>query len=114
MRVTGKKTAFPQACMVMRENVIRERPYFTKTFLEKAAESAEWVKTNAAAAGEAMTAMGTTLNVSVLNENVIARCNIVCVPAKEAKQTVMEYLQILYDFQPALVGNQLPDDAFFA
>lgn len=43
----------------------------------------------------------------------LPNCNIVCFWGQPCKDAVSAYLKVLFDADPAAVGGQLPDDAFY-
>ena len=47
---------------------------------------------------------------TVLNSNVIANCNVRLIRAKDAKQSIEQYLGIL---PSAAIGGKMPDDGFY-
>ena len=48
-----------------------------------------------------------------LTQKALPACNIVCITGAEMKAAVSNYLQVLYEADPAAVGGNLPDDAFY-
>ncbi len=112
-KVTGSKESFPQASLVIKGSLLESHPKFVKEFLAAVEKSASWLPENAEAAGTALKNNGSLLNTALFTEDVISRCNVRFVGAKEAKAEVMTYLNVLYEFNAKSVGGKLPDDAFF-
>lgn len=43
----------------------------------------------------------------------IPRCNLVCMTGEEMRTALSGYLDVLYTFDPQMIGGKLPDDAFY-
>ena len=49
----------------------------------------------------------------VLKPESIERCSINFVPARQAEQTILDYLSLILKYDPRAIGDMLPDSAFF-
>jgi len=49
----------------------------------------------------------------ILTAEAIERCRIMYLPANRSKDEIISFLQIIYQYEPKALGNQLPDDTFY-
>ncbi len=111
-KVTGIADGYPQASLIMIGDFAEKNPEFMEKFLEAYAKSVQ--KTNAApehAAKLAATFLKTP-GAPVIAQ-AIPRSNLRWVSAKEARKPLEIYFKVLQDFNPAVIGGKMPDDAFY-
>ena len=97
---------------VARTAFLEEHPDVVDAFLAAHAESAAFANEHTAEAAELVAAAG-IIEKAPVAEKAIPKCNIVCVTGEEMKAYLSGYLEALAALDPASVGGQLPDDAFY-
>lgn len=97
---------------LVRRDFLEEHPQSVESFLEEHAASVEAIGADPDA--------GATLAVQaqiVANESIakqaIPNCNIVCITGQEMKTALSGYLKVLADFEPTMIGGQVPGDDFY-
>lgn len=111
-KATEGDTSYPQAVIVISNELIENRPEVVAEFLKRARESVEWVNANPAKAGEYVEALGLGLKAKIVEKS-IPRSNLMFRDASESEEAIMKYFGILHGFSPELVGGKLPDEGFF-
>lgn len=111
---TFKETPMAQTCVVVRKDFAANHPDVVKAFLEKYKESTEWVNDNACA----WSAGGLIVKHKILSDPKMAavsipRSNIKYKKADEIREGINKYLELLYNFDPKIVGGKLPDEGFY-
>ena len=104
--------------VVARADFVEEHPAAVEEFLTSYAESVEWVNANTAEAAELIG--GYDIVDAAVAEKALPYCNIVCITGGEMKEMLSGYLQVLFDADPASVGQDaetgeggLPGDDFY-
>ena len=110
---TGSGPSYPMTCVVIREDLLEDRPEAVKVFLDSYRSSIEWVKANPEQAGKLSEKHGIGMPAPVA-EAAVPRLNLAFVPGSEAKEMMNRYLQVLLDFDPDSIGGKLPNDRFYA
>lgn len=97
--------------IVARKDIVDSNPDSVKVFLEKYAESVNYVNNNIE---EASTYIGDYEIVDAeVAKQAIPYCNIVCITGKEMKEKLSGYLSSLMSENPQAVGGDLPDEDFY-
>ena len=107
----GEDSKMITACIMVRKEFAEQNPEAVEILLKEYAASADWVKANvddAAALVEKY--IGTKAAVA---KKAIPLCNIVSITGSEMKKSVEAYYKILFDFNTASVGGNLPADDFY-
>ncbi len=76
-------------------------------------ESVEWVLTNPTPAASLVAGLGLGLDEETALAS-LPRLNLRVEGVSESEAALRRYIQILFDFEPAAVGGQLPPDSFYA
>ena len=108
----NKESAMLTGVAVVRKAFIEENPEAVAAFLTEYAASTEYVNANAAEAAEWIAELGIVAK-APLAQKAIPACNIVMITGEEMKTKVSGYLTALFEQNPAAVGGELPDDAFY-
>lgn len=103
---------FAMGGLVVRTEFAKEHPAIVEDFLGMYDESVAYVNKNHKAASILVEKHG-ILPKAKIAELAIPLSNIVYMDAYENKEAINEYYQVLYDFNKASIGGQLPDDAFY-
>ena len=96
---------------IVRTEFAEKHPEAVATFLEKYAQSVDYVNTNiddAAALIEKYDIVP-----AAVAKKAIPNCHIVCITGSEMKEKLSGYLKVLFDTDPVSVGGKLPEDAFY-
>lgn len=110
-RVQETDTTYPITVVVVKPSLAEEHPEVVRSFLDAYKKSIGWVNANP---NDAAKLIGKyEVLPAKLAAPAIPNCNLEYIPAGEAKPLMEEYLGVLLDFNPAAVGGQLPDDAFY-
>ena len=108
----NEESAMLTGVAVVRREFAEQNPEAVQAFLTEYAASTEYVNANAAEAAEWIAELGIVAK-APLAQKAIPACNIVMITGEEMKTKVSGYLSALYDQNPAAVGGELPDDAFY-
>ena len=108
----NEESAMLTGVAIVRKAFIEENPEAVQNFLTEYAASTEYVNANAAEASEWIAELGIVAK-APLAQKAIPACNIVMITGEEMKTKVSGYLTALFDQNPAAVGGELPDDAFY-
>jgi NitT/TauT family transport system substrate-binding protein len=110
--VDNGDNALAQTCVVVKGDLLESNPEFVDAFLKSYAESVAWVNEKPVDAGVLVEKHG-ILPKAKIAELAIPRLNMKFVSATESKKSVEAYLKVLYDFSPADIGGQMPDESFY-
>lgn len=105
-------TPLAQGCTIARRAYYEENKQRVNSLLKDYAASVEKVNGDEGAA-EKLAALE-ILPSAALAKSAIPQCNIVCITGEEAKATMQDMLQTLFDANPASVGGALPAEDFYA
>lgn len=97
---------------VVRKEFLEEHPEVVKTFLKEHAESVNAINYDPDS-GAALAVKAEIVAKEPIAKEAIPKCNIVCVTGGEMKTVLSGYLDVLADFDPAMVGGQTPADDFY-
>ena len=109
--VRGSDSTYPITVVVVKPQLVEERPELVARFLSAYAESIQWVNSNPAAAAELIGKY--EVLPAALAKPAIPNCNLRFIHSAEARPVMENYLEVLLDFNAAAVGGQLPDDGFY-
>lgn len=117
--VTGQD-GYPQACLIVKDELARESGDFVAAFVAAVEESDGWAQLNPAEAVAAVKAnmqQGVESSMTAVSADVVNRCHIKTIRAAEAKLSVETYLECFIDMEKEteqnLIGGKLPDDGFY-
>jgi NitT/TauT family transport system substrate-binding protein len=105
-------SAMVTGVVIARAEFMEKRPSAFAAFMEEYAASADYVNANPGLAGEWIAELGIVANAR-LAATAIPECNIVCITGDDMQKQLSGYLAALYAHNPAAVGGNLPDDAFY-
>lgn len=110
-RVTGTDTMIPNAGFGTTQAFIDENPDLVAQFQEAYAESVQWVLDNPAEAA-ALAEEYLDMNAAVV-EAAIPNMGLTFKSAQDARGELDTFYQLLYDFDPSMIGGAMPDDGLF-
>ena len=97
--------------IVARTQFVQENPEAVAAFLNEFAASVAYVNEDTAGAAALIEELGIVK--AAIAQKALPYCNIVCLTGEEMQSALSGYLQVLYDLNPASVGNALPGDDFY-
>lgn len=103
---------FPQASIIVSEELLNESPEVVEAFLTEFNASVDWLNENPAEAGAYYEGLDLGLTAPIV-EKAIPEANLDYVPTSEAKEVIDAYLNVLFDFNPALTGGQAVDESVY-
>lgn len=113
-KATSQNFELPMGCIVVQKDFVAENKNAFDKFMSEYRESVAFVneESNIEEAAQLMEQYGILPNRAVAGA-AIPYCNIVLIEAREAKASLDEYYQILYDFEPGAIGGQLAGEDFY-
>ncbi len=98
---------------VVRRAFLEEHPEAVQAFLEEHRASVEEINRDPDT-GAALAVEAEIVAKEPIAKQAIPQCNIVCITGEEMKEALSGYLQVLADFEPSMVGGQVPGEDFYA
>lgn len=111
-KIQGEDSPLAMGCIVVNSEFAADNKELVDKFLEEYKQSVEWVNANTGEAGKIIEKQG-ILPSAQIAETAIPNSNIVFITAEDAKNTLQNIYQILFDFNPTSVGGKLPDGDFY-
>lgn len=109
--ITGYEN-YPQASVVISQTLIDQHPEVVDQFLAEFEAAVDWLNANPSEAGLYYEALDIGLKAAVV-EKAIPGCNLEFQPVSDAKDALNAYLNVLYDFNPGLIGGSPVDEALY-
>ena len=109
---TGGESELFTGCIIINKEFAKNNPEFVDEFLKQYENSVNWVLENQKEAS-VLTAKHEIMPDAVLVEKALPYCGITFRKAAEAKESLNNFYQILFDSNPASVGGSMPDDEFY-
>ena len=110
-RVTGTGTMIPNAGFGTTQRFLDENPELAAEFQAAYEESVQWVLDNPAEAA-ALAEKYLDMNAAVV-EAAIPTMGLTFKSVEDAKPELDDFYQLLYDFDPSMIGGELPDEGMF-
>ena len=101
-----------QGCVVVRKDYLDKHPKEVEAFLKSYEASIAYLTSNTESAATMIEKHG-VFNKAAIAKQAIPKCNVCYLAGADMKAAMQNYLQILYNLNPATVGGSLPDDAFY-
>lgn len=105
------KSSLLTGVVVVRKEFAEENPEAVEDFMDRYADSVEYVNDNVEDAAKLVG------NYDIVTEDVavkaIPECNIVCITGEDMKEQLSGYLAVLKDANPESIGGELPGDDFY-
>ena len=98
--------------VIARTEFLKENKDADDAFLKEYKASIEFANENVAETATLIEGLG-IIEKAAIAEKALPFCNLKFLDGAEMKTAVGGYLKVLYDNNPAAVGNKLPDDAFY-
>lgn len=98
--------------VVARSEFVAEHPKITAEFLAALAESSQLASNDPTVVDPLVVEAG-ILEKELLDERVAPGSHPVCIQGAEMKAALQGFLQVLYDIDPAILGDAMPADDFY-
>ncbi len=109
---TAPQGQLTMGCVVVRTAFAQEHHDVVNAFLKEYADSIAYVRDNPADAATLVAQYGITPSAAIA-EQAIPQCNLVCITGRDARDSMQDYYEVLYNANPASIGGSNPDDAFY-
>ena len=110
--LTGSNIGYPQASLIIKEDLIESNPKFVKEFIKLYEESIEWAKENPEELGQIAEEMEMGIKKEALVKG-MERINIGNFPIENSQKEYMDYFNLLLEFAPDSIGGKVPDEKIF-
>ncbi len=111
-KVAGENNTLIQGVFIARSAFVKEHPSLIRSFLDDYNASQNTVNTDPEQGSQFIVEAGILAN-SAIAKKAIDGCNITFLEGAAMKSGVSKCLQVLFDANPASVGNALPGDDFY-
>ena len=111
-KASNGQSKLAMGTVVFRKSFIDKRGKDLDNFLNKYKESVNFVNSNKQEAGKLIEKYGIIPKAKVA-EMAIPGSNIVFINAKDGKQILQKFYEVLYDSDPKSVGGKVPDENFY-
>ncbi len=109
---TGLDSSYPQASLFVKSSLIKEDQGLVKDFLKEYEDAMNWTNENPQEAMMYAKDLKLELDENI-NQMDMKRFNMKFVKAKDAKQSIEEYLNVLLSRGEDTIGGKLPDENFY-
>jgi len=110
-KVTGDQP-LPMSCLVVNTKLIGNNRDAVDTFLNQYRQSINWVNNNPDEASSLIEKFKIGMDAKTA-KMAIPRCNIRFADSGTAKESIQNYIKILFEFSPEDVGGKIPDENFY-
>ena len=107
----GTGSSLITGIVIGRKEFVENNSAAVDLFLERYADSVEYVTTNVDEGAELVGKY--EIVPTAVAQKAIPQCNIVCITGSEMKEKLSGYLGVLFEQMPASVGGALPADDFY-
>ena len=104
-------TAFPQAGVAVSERVYNDSA-LVSALKGELSKNPAYIAINASKVKETIARFGSSLTVDFTAE-LLERCNLKCVPAKDAKTDLEAYFTAIKNYDATFIGGNLPNEGFY-
>jgi NitT/TauT family transport system substrate-binding protein len=111
-KIQGEDSPLAMGCIIVDAEFATNNKELVDKFLQEYKESVDFVNTNNEEAGKLIEKHG-ILPSAAIAQKAIPNCNIVYMSATDAKDTLQNLYEILFDFNPKSLGGKLPDGDFY-
>ena len=108
----SEKGTLTMGSIIVRKEFAEKNPEAVKIFLEEYAESIETVLDDATHAGELCETYGIVPKAAIATK-AIPECSLCCVTGEDVRAAIEPYYEVLYGFNPAAIGGEMPGDDFY-
>lgn len=108
----NSEKGFPQASIIVKEEIITNDKDFLEKFITKVDESVKWVNDNNKEAAQYSVENGSQVETSIIEQS-IKNSNIRFSKAKDNKEDYIDYFKVLESENSKSIGEKVPDEKFF-
>jgi len=102
---------YPITMVTVNPDLAETRPEVVKAYLEAYADSIHWVNSHPEEAGVLIEKFG--ILKAETATGAIPKSNLTFIPAGEARESLVSFLEVLYSYDPTSIGGALPDEGFY-
>ncbi|MBR1779158.1 MAG: ABC transporter substrate-binding protein [Clostridia bacterium] len=110
-RSSESKDNLTMGCIIVRKNLIEDKKDSFDRFLDDYKNSVEYVDTNLEGASQLADKYGIMQKEIAIKA--LPKCNIVFIEGEEMKNKVINFLKVLFDFEPKSIGGKMPSEDFY-
>lgn len=111
-KASGGSGSYPQAAIMIKNELIENHPEIVDEFLAKYEESINWANENPTDAGLYSEEFKTGLSVQLV-EKAMERTNLMFKNSVDSEKDLVAYYEVLFNFSADSIGGKLPDDNFY-
>lgn len=111
-KATGVEKGYPQACLIIKKDLIENDRKFVEEFIKLYEESRIWAAENPKVLGEYAEALEISVKKETLEKGIIWN-NIETFDIKECKDEYYNYYKAIFDFAPDFIGGKIPDEKIY-
>lgn len=111
LRIRGGEQEFPFTAFVISPELYEKRPEAAAALMEALGQSINWTLKNPEAASVIIEDFG--IMAASIAERAIPVSGIEYIPAKQAKESIEDFLSMMLELDPVSVGGNLPDEGFY-
>ncbi len=111
-KVSGDTSTLMMGCVIARKDFVQANADAVAKFLTEYKSSINAVKANVPAAAQLCVTHG-IIPQAPLAQAAIPNCNLTYVDGSEMKTQLSGYLKVLFDYNPAAIGDAMPADDFY-
>lgn len=108
----ARENSLVMGCMVVRSEFAEKNPEKVKKFLADYKKSVAAVGDDLTATAE-LCAEYELIPSEAIAEKAIPECNVVCISGADIKPSAEPYFELLYKFDPSVIGGKMPDESFY-
>lgn len=109
---TNEKSQLPMGAVIVSRSFVENNKSLVEKFMEEYEKSVDYVNENHTEAGE-LIAKFDIIPDPDLAAKAIPNSMITLIRASEMKEDILEFYEILYGFNPKIVGGKVPGEEFF-
>lgn len=111
---TGIEGGYPQAGVIVSNDIIKTNVQFVTALIERLQGNKQFLLDNLQTLSQLFQKGGSqSLATTQFTKELIERCNLDVYNASQAHNSLVEYFEVLLDFNAQSVGNKLPDDGYY-
>lgn len=108
----NSKYGFPQATVIVKEDLIKNNKKFVEEFLDKLDDSVEYAVKNKDSIGNICAEVGVSANKDIIG-NAMEKSNLKYVSIDDSENEYNAYFKKLYEFDPKSVGGKIPNEQIY-
>lgn len=110
--VFNNENGYPQSTLVVKTSFANENKEFLESFVKALDENITYTNENPKEVGELASEFGVNIKAPLL-EKAIDRSNLKFISINDCKDEYINYYNILYSFNPKVLGDKIPDENIY-